>query len=63
MFTDGVLEKIFAWPETRSILVGTQSEMIHAIEEALQEILEENPYVNLSELLVSTTDVEPISEF
>lgn len=54
MFTDGVLEKIFSRPEARNIPVGTQSEMIHAIEEALQEILEENPYVSLSELLGAT---------
>lgn len=61
MFTDGVLEKIFSRPETRSIPVGTQSTMIHAIEEALQEILEENPYVSLSELLGST-NAESVSE-
>lgn len=56
MFTDGVLEKIFSCPETRSIPVGTQSEMIHAIETVLEEILEENPYVSLSELLGTPTD-------
>ena len=56
MFADGVLERIFSRPETRSIPVGTQSTMIHAIEEALQEILEENPYVSLSELLGTATD-------
>lgn len=56
MFTDGVLEKIFSRPETRSIPVGTQSEMIHAIEEALEEIAEENPDVKLSELLGTSTD-------
>lgn len=56
MFADGVLERIFSQPETRSIPVGTQSTMIRAIEEALQEILEENPYVSLSELLGSTAD-------
>lgn len=61
MFTDGVLEKIFSRPETRSISVGTQSTMIHAIEEALQEILEENPYVTVSELLGST-NTESVSE-
>ncbi len=56
MFADGVLEKIFSRPETRSIPVGTQSEMIHAIETVLEEILEENPYVSLSELLGTPTD-------
>lgn len=56
MFADGVLERIFSRPETRSIPVGIQSTMIHAIEEALQEILEENPYVSLSELLGTTAD-------
>lgn len=56
MFTDSVLERIFSRPEARSILVGTQSEMIHVIETVLEEILEENPYVSLSELLGSATD-------
>lgn len=56
MFTDGVLEKIFSRPETRSVPVGTQSEMIHAIETVLEEILEKNPYVSLSELLGTSTD-------
>ena len=62
MFTDGVNEKIFSRPEIRNIPVGTQSTIIHAIEEALQEILEENPYVTLSELLGSA-NAESVSEF
>lgn len=56
MFTDGVLEKIFSRKEIRNITPETQSTMIHEIEEALQEILEENPYVSLSELLGATAD-------
>lgn len=56
MFTDGVLEKIFSRPETRNIPPGMQSEVIHAIETVLEEILEENPYVSLSELLGTPTD-------
>lgn len=56
MFTDGVLEKIFSRPELRKIPIDYQSTMIHAIEEALEDILEENPYVSLSELLGTTTD-------
>lgn len=51
MFTDGVLEKIFSNPETRKIPVGTQSIMIHVVETELQKILEETPYVSLSEIL------------
>lgn len=56
MFTDGVLEKIFSRKEIRNIPPGIQSTMIHEIEEALQEILEENPYVTLSELLGTAAD-------
>lgn len=56
MFTDGVLEKIFSRPELRKIPIDYQSTTIHAIEEALEDILEENPYVSLSELLGTTTD-------
>lgn len=61
MFTDGVLERIFSRPELHSVPVGYQSTIIHAIEEALEDILEENPYVTLSELLGSA-DAEPVSE-
>lgn len=56
MFTEGVLEKIFSRPELRKIPIDYQSATIHAIEEALEDILEENPYVSLSELLGTTTD-------
>lgn len=56
MFADGVLERIFSRSEIRSIPADNQSTMIQAIEEVLQEILEENPYVSLSELLGYTTD-------
>lgn len=56
MFTDGVLEKIFSRPELHKIPIGYQSTIIHAIEGTFEDILEENPYVSLSELLGTTTD-------
>lgn len=62
MFADGVLEKIFSRPELHKIPIGYQSTIIHAIEGAFEDILEENPYVTLSELL-GATNAEPISEF
>lgn len=61
MFTDGVLEKIFSRPELRKIPIGYQSTIIHAIEGTFEDILEENPYVTVSELLGST-NAEPVSE-
>ena len=37
MFLEGILEKIFARPETNKIPIGCQSTMIHVIEEVLEE--------------------------
>ena len=37
MFSDEILEKIFAHPETSKIPIGCQSTMIHVIEEVLEE--------------------------
>lgn len=62
MFVDGVLERIFSHPESRNVLVEPQSTMIHVIEDVLEDILEENPYVTLSQLL-GYTESESISEF
>lgn len=61
MFSGGVLERIFSRPELHKIPIDYQSTVIHAVEEALEDILEENPYVTISELLGST-NAEPISE-
>lgn len=62
MFTDGVLERIFSRPELRKIPFDYQSIVIHAVEEALEDILEENPYATLSQLL-GFADAESVSEF
>lgn len=61
MFNDLILEKIFAHEEMQKIPVGCQSTAVRVFEEILEDILEENPYVGLSELLIPTAD-EPISE-
>ena len=37
MFSDEILEKIFAHPETSKVPIGCQSTMIHVIEEVLEE--------------------------
>lgn len=42
MFTDYFLEKILADEEARKCPIGTQSTMIHVIEETLEEIGVEN---------------------
>lgn len=54
MFTDAVLEKIFTHEEMQKIPIGCQSTAVHVFEEILEDRLEENPYVSLSELFVST---------
>ena len=41
MFSDEVLEKIFARKELQRLDLQTQSEVIHAIEEVLEEVKED----------------------
>lgn len=62
MFTDAVLEKIFAHEEMKKIPIGCQSTSVHVFEEILEDVLEENPYEQLSALFVpAATDGEPVS--
>lgn len=58
MFNDLILEKIFAHEEMQRIPVGCQSTAVHVFEEILEDILEENPYEQLSGLFVPTTTDE-----
>ena len=37
MFSDEILEKIFADPESRLVPIGYQSTMIHVVERILEE--------------------------
>lgn len=55
MFNDKFLEKIFAHEEMQKIPIGTQATAVHVFEEILENMLEVNPYVAVSELLISTT--------
>ena len=41
MFSDKILEKIFARKELQRLDLQTQSEVIHAIEEVLEEVKED----------------------
>lgn len=61
MFNDLFLEKIFAHPEMAKIPVGAQATAVNAFEEIIEDILEENPYEQLSNLLISATTDESIS--
>lgn len=56
MFNDSILEKIFAHEEMQRIPIGCQSTAVHVFEEILEDILEENPYEQLSTLFLSTAD-------
>ena len=58
MFSDDLLEKIFAHEEMQKIPIGCQSTAVHVFEEILEDILEENPYEQLSSLLIPTTTDE-----
>ncbi len=62
MFNDLILEKIFAHEEMQKIPIGCQSTAVHVFEEILEDILEENPYECISDLFVSATADESISE-
>lgn len=62
MFNDLILEKIFAHEEMQKIPIGCQSTAVHVFEEILEDILKENPYEQLSSLLISATTDESISE-
>lgn len=62
MFNDSILEKIFAHEEMQRIPAGCQSTAVHVFEEILEDILEENPYECISNLFVSATTDESLSE-
>lgn len=65
MFSEYVLERIFADPEVRKCPVGTQSTIIHAIENILDELEvdinvpeplhEQSLYADISESLSDST--------
>lgn len=50
MFSDAILEKIFAHKEMQKIPVGCQSTAVHVFEEILEDILEVNPYATIQSL-------------
>lgn len=58
MFSDEILEKIFAHEEMRKIPIGCQSTAVHVFEEVLEDRLEENPYECISALFVSVATDE-----
>lgn len=62
MFNDSILERIFTHEEMQRIPVGCQSTAVHVFEEILEDILEENPYECISNLFVSATTDESLSE-
>lgn len=61
-FTREFLEdKVFSHPRMRTIPFGLQSEAIHAFEDILSELEEENPYVALSELFTKSKSANDVS--
>lgn len=46
MFSDEILEKIFARKELQRLDLQTQSEVIHAIDEVLEEVKEDDSSVS-----------------
>ena len=51
MLKDEILEKMFSSKEMQMIPIGCQSTAVSVFEHVLEEIKEEKPYVNVSELL------------
>ncbi len=51
MFTDEFLEKIFSNEDMQKLSVGTQSIVVNAFQEVLEDIREEQPYADLSAIL------------
>lgn len=51
MFSDEVLERIFADKEMQEIPIGTQATAVSVVERVFKKIKEENPYATLSDIL------------
>lgn len=51
MLTDEFLERVFANKEMQKMPIGCQSIAVHAFQEVLEDIKEENPYAELSAIL------------
>ena len=51
MFSDQILERIFADKEMQTIPIGCQSTAANVFERVIESIMEENPYATISELL------------
>lgn len=58
MFSDQILEKIFAHEEMQKIPIGCQSTAVHVFEEILEDILEVNPYEPIQSLFEPTANDE-----
>ena len=50
MFSDQILERIFADKEMQTIPIGCQSTAVNVVERVLELIREENPYATLIDL-------------
>lgn len=50
MFTDEILEKIFADKEMQLLKIGEQSTAVKAIERVLEKEKEKKPYATIAEL-------------
>lgn len=53
MFSDEILEKIFAHEFIMTFPIGIQSKIIHVFEEILSDRLEENPYEPIQSLFAT----------
>ena len=61
MFSDEFLMKIFSHPEMSHVPIGCQATVVDVFKEVLEDLLEENPYEQLSSLLISAAPDDGVS--
>lgn len=57
MLKDDFMEKIFAHEDMQRVPIGVQSTVVHALDEILEDMLQEKPEAKLRELMVQTKSV------
>ena len=51
MLCDKIMERFFSHPEMQKLSIETQSVIVKVFEEVIEQVSEEKPYAELSELL------------
>lgn len=54
MLKDDFMEKIFAHEDMQRVPIGVQSTVVHALDDILEDMLQEKPEAKIRELMVQT---------